>query len=100
MRKYSDYLVIIKKKGKYRSYLNDKYILKYLRFLYKKNKDTYDSELEFLNSFHINYIVLDALEIMAEVSFKNNQYNTFKEEALLNTILYEMKKRVSILGRT
>lgn len=79
-RTYPKNIVLFLKKGKYISYGLDKEFLKYLRF--KKIND--------LNYWHINYLILENMQILEHKTFANNTYDfryyQFRMMVLLNML--------------
>ena len=63
-------IILIKGKSKYYSYGKDLEILKFINF----NMEYINSRLSYLDKYNINYIVLDNLDIIDNVKFKNNNY--------------------------
>lgn len=62
---FKDYLVILKKQNHFISFNIDNEILDYLVFT---------DDFSLIDRYHINYIVVDNLEIINNKSFKNNNY--------------------------
>ena len=68
-KKLQEYLIIIVKKGKYVSCGMDALILKHL-----KTNVNIEHQLQRL---HINYLILDNLDIINKYTDENNQYNKY-----------------------
>lgn len=68
-KKHQEYLVVIVKKGKYVSCGMDALILKHL-------KANINIEHQ-LQEKHINYLILDNLDIISKYTDENNQYNKY-----------------------
>ena len=68
-KKHQEYLVVIIRKGKYVSYGIDALILKHL-----KTNVNIEHQLQ---EKHINYLILDNLDIISKYADENNQYNKY-----------------------
>ena len=68
-KKHQEYLIVIIRKGKYVSYGIDALILKHL-----KTNVNIEHQLQRL---HINYLILDNLDIINKYTDENNQYNKY-----------------------
>lgn len=65
---YPDYLVLLLRKQKYCTYGTDKNVLEYIKF---KDK-TYQ-----LRDYHINYLVLDELDIVEKYEYLDNKLERY-----------------------
>ncbi len=79
---YPDYVVLLVKKNKYYSYSIDRKVLDYIKF---KDK-TY-----ILRKKHINYLVLDELDIVEKYEYSNNQLDRYIYLVDMKKILDEIK---------
>ena len=83
---YKRHIVLIKGKDRYYTYDRDLDILKYINF-----KSRYcECSLSYLNKYSINYIVLDNLDVIDNVSFKNNNYMKYYKLFHLKNILLKI----------
>ena len=79
---YLDYVVLLVKKNKYYSYSIDRKVLNYIKF---KDK-TY-----ILRNRHINYLVLDELEITEKYEYSDNQLDKYIYLVNMKKVLNEIK---------
>ena len=79
---YPNYIVLLVKKNKYYSYSIDRKVLDYIKF---KDK-TY-----ILRKKHINYLVLDELDIVEKYEYSNNQLDRYIYLVDMKKILDEIK---------
>ena len=79
---YPDYVVLLVKKNKYYSYSIDRKVLDYIKF---KDK-TY-----ILRKKHINYLVLDELDIVEKYEYSDNQLDRYIYLVNMKKILDEIK---------
>ena len=79
---YPNYVVLLVKKNKYYSYSIDRKVLDYIKF---KDK-TY-----ILRKKHINYLVLDELDIVEKYEYSNNQLDRYIYLVNMKKILDEIK---------
>lgn len=79
---YPNYVVLLVKKNKYYSYSIDRKVLDYIKF---KDK-TY-----ILRKRHINYLVLDELDIVEKYEYSNNQLDRYIYLVDMKKILDEIK---------
>lgn len=85
---YRGYLIlIVKSEGssyRYHTFGKDRMLFNYLnndrKMLFKK-----------LNKYHINYVLVDNLDIISERKFDDNNYYKFLKIAYLNVVLINMK---------
>lgn len=80
---YKDYLILIKRKNKYYTFNKDKKILNYINF---KNK------VYIIKKKQINYLILDDLDIIDIIKYKDNNYNKYLYISYINDILLEIKR--------
>ncbi len=80
---YSNYIIFIKKKNKYYTYDIDNKMLRSLKVNYYKDIDKYK----------INYLLINNLEIINKVEYKNNNYNKYLINYLINEIYNRYKER-------
>ena len=79
---YPNYVVLLVKKNKYYSYSIDRKVLDYIKF---KDK-TY-----ILRKKHINYLVLDELDIVEKYEYSNNQLDRYIYLVNMKKVLNEIK---------
>ena len=79
---YPNYVVLLVKKNKYYSYSIDRKVLDYIKF---KDK-TY-----ILRKKHINYLVLDELDIVEKYEYSDNQLDRYIYLVNMKKILDEIK---------
>ena len=79
---YPNYVVLLVKKNKYYSYSIDRKVLDYIKF---KDK-TY-----ILRKKHINYLVLDELDIVEKYEYSNNQLDRYIYLVDMKKVLNEIK---------
>ena len=79
---YPDYVVLLVKKNKYYSYSIDRKVLDYIKF---KDK-TY-----ILRKKHINYLVLDELDIVEKYEYSDNQLDKYIYLVNMKKVLNEIK---------
>ena len=79
---YSNYIILLKRKNRYYSYSIDRKVLDYIKF---KDK-TY-----ILRKKHINYLVLDELDIVEKYEYSNNQLDRYIYLVDMKKILDEIK---------
>ena len=82
---YKDYLIIIRRKNKYYTFSKDKKILNYINF-----KD----KIYVIKKKHINYLVLDNLDIIDITKYDNNNYNKYLYLSYIDDILLEIRRRL------
>ncbi len=82
-RTYPKSVVVFIKKGKYVSYGLDKEFLKYWHF--KKIND--------LNYWHINYLVVENMQILEHKEFLNNSYDFRYYQFRMMMLLNKLKER-------
>lgn len=76
---YNEYVILILKKHKLYTYINNKFInFKYI------NK---------LREYHINYIIIDNLDIYIK-EYEDNNYNLYYLKYNLTTILNNISKKI------
>ena len=114
-RKYHDHLVLIAKRGRYRSYCDDKDMFEYILYLYrseKKNKKklkTEDEEfedlsskkytlLDFIRSLGINYVLLGINNDVKVYEEDDNKYDLIKYKAFTYKILREVRNGIESKG--
>lgn len=79
---YPNYIILILKNNKYYSYGIDKKIIDYINF-----KD----KLFVIKKRNINYLILDNLDIIDKVEYKDNMYDKYTYLVYLNKIFNEIK---------
>ena len=79
---YPNYIVLLVKKNKYYSYSIDRKVLDYIKF---KDK-TY-----ILRKKHINYLVLDELDIVEKYEYSDNQLDRYIYLVDMKKVLNEIK---------
>ena len=84
---YPDYVVLLVKKNKYYSYSIDRKVLDYIKF---KDK-TY-----ILRKKHINYLVLDELDIIEKYEYSDSQLDKYIYLVYMKKILDEIKVVMSL----
>ena len=84
---YPDYVVLLIRKYKYYSYSVDRKVLDYIKF---KDK-TY-----ILRKKHINYLVLDELDIVEKYEYSDNQLDKYIYLVNMKKILDEIKVVMSL----
>lgn len=76
-RFYKDYIILIKQKDKYVTLKEDKDILLYIKY---KNKFS-------LKEKHLNYLVLNNLDIEEIYKAENNEYDIYYLKSMLSKIV-------------
>ena len=79
---YSNYIILLKRKNRYYSYSIDRKVLDYIKF---KDK-TY-----ILRKKHINYLVLDELDIVEKYEYSDNQLDKYIYLVNMKKVLNEIK---------
>ena len=79
---YSNYIILLKRKNRYYSYSIDRKVLDYIKF---KDK-TY-----ILRKKHINYLVLDELDIIEKYEYSDSQLDKYIYLVYMKKILDEIK---------
>lgn len=79
---YKDYIVLIIRKNKYYSYNKDREVLDYIRFKDKTN---------ILRKRHINYLVLDDLDIIEKYEYVDNKLERYKYLINIDKIFNKIK---------
>ena len=79
---YPNYVVLLIHKNKYYSYDIDRKILNYIKF---KNK------IYILRKKHINYLVLDELDIIEKHDYDHNMFDKYAYLIYLNKIFDKIK---------
>lgn len=80
-------IILVKSKGNSYSYVTfgkDRFLFRYLN---KEKKKLFKK----LNKYHINYVLVDNLDIVSERQFEDNNYYKFLKIAYLNMVLISMK---------
>ncbi len=84
---YNEYVILIVKRGKLYTYINNKLV----NFKYIKK----------LKEYHINYIIIDNLDIYKK-EYEDNNYNLYylKYELahILNNINKKLRERIDLYG--
>lgn len=84
---YNEYVILIVKRGKLYTYINNKLV----NFKYIKK----------LRAYHINYIIIDNLDIYKK-EYEDNNYNLYylKYELahILNNINKKLRERIDLYG--
>lgn len=84
---YSNYIIFIKKKDKYYTYYLDNFVLQLLKVDYYKK----------IENYKINYLLIDNLEVVSKVCYRNNNYNKYLVIYLINDIFNIIKKRNDVI---
>ena len=84
---YSNYIILLKRKNRYYSYSIDRKVLDYIKF---KDK-TY-----ILRKKHINYLVLDELDIIEKDEYSDSQLDKYIYLVYMKKILDEIKVVMSL----
>lgn len=79
---YKDYIVLIIRKNKYYSYNKDREVLDYIRFKDKTNV---------LRKRHINYLVLDDLDIIEKCEYVDNKLERYNYLINIDKIFNKIK---------
>ena len=82
---YTDYIVLLTRKNKYITFDIDLKLTDYLEV---------DEDLTILDKLHINYLVLDDLEIINIKSYKDNNYNKYCLGFVLNKVIKKIGNRL------
>ena len=82
---YPNYIVFLLVKGKYRTYDMDLKIVNYLNF---------DNKLELLVKKHINYLILDDLEIIDMKEFEDNNYEKYILLFVFDKVMNQFRKKL------
>lgn len=84
---YNEYVILIVKKGKLYTYINNKLVnFKYIRKL---------------REYHINYIIIDNLDIYKKEYIDNNYnlyYLKYELAHILNNINKKLRERIDLYG--
>lgn len=84
---YNEYVILIVKKGKLYTYINNKLV----NFKYIKK----------LREYHINYIIIDNLDIYKKEYIDNNYnlyYLKYELAHILNNINKKLRERIDLYG--
>lgn len=84
---YSNYIILLKRKNRYYSYSMDRKVLDYIKF---KDK-TY-----ILRRKHINYLILDELDIVEKYEYSDNQLDKYIYLVYMKKVLDEIKVVISL----
>lgn len=82
---YPDYIVLLTRKNKYITYDIDLKLIDYLEV---------DEDLTILDKLHINYLVLDDLEIINIKSYKDNNYDKYCLGLVINKVVKKIGNRL------
>ena len=82
---YPDYIVLLNKKNKYITFDIDLKLIDYLEV---------DEYLTILDKLHINYLVLDDLEIINIKSYKDNNYDKYCLGLVINKVVKKIGNRL------
>ena len=82
---YPDYIVLLNKKNKYITFDIDLKLIDYLEV---------DEDLTILDKLHINYLVLDDLEIINIKSYKDNNYDKYCLGLVINKVVKKIGNRL------
>lgn len=89
---YPNHIVFLVVKGKIVTYHLDLNLLNYLIKNYG-NDDKNIDYLKLLKKKHINYLILDDLDITDKVEYKDNRYDKYMLVFTLNKIVNKIKKQ-------
>ena len=82
---YPDYIVLLTRKNKYITFDIDLKLIDYLEV---------DEDLTILDKLHINYLVLDDLEIINIKSYKDNNYDKYCLGLVINKVVKKIGNRL------
>ena len=82
---YPDYIVLLTRKNKYITFDIDLKLIDYLEV---------DEDLNILDKLHINYLVLDDLEIINIKSYKYNNYDKYCLGLVINKVVKKIGNRL------
>ena len=82
---YQDYIVLLNKKNKYITFDIDLKLTDYLEV---------DEILTILDKLHINYLVLDDIEIINIKSYKDNNYDKYCLGLVINKVVKKIGNRL------
>ena len=82
---YPDYIVLLTRKNKYITFDIDLKLTDYLEV---------DEDLTILDKLHINYLVLDDLEIINIKSYKDNNYDKYCLGLVINKVVKKIGNKL------
>ena len=82
---YPDYIVLLTRKNKYITFDIDLKLIDYLEV---------DEDLTILDKLHINYLVLDDLEIINIKSYKDNNYDKYCLGLIINKVVKKIGNKL------
>ena len=82
---YPDYIVLLTRKNKYITFDIDLKLIDYLEV---------DEDLSILDKLHINYLVLDDLEIINIKSYKDNNYDKYCLGLVINKVVKKIGNKL------
>ena len=82
---YPNYIVLLTRKNKYITYDIDLKLIDYLEV---------DEDLTILDKLHINYLVLDDLEIINIKSYKDNNYDKYCLGLVINKVVKKIGNKL------
>lgn len=82
---YPDYIVLLTRKNKYITFDIDLKLIDYLEV---------DEDLTILDKLHINYLVLDDLEIINIKSYKDNNYDKYCLGLVINKVVKKIGNKL------
>ena len=82
---YTDYIVLLTRKNKYITFDIDLKLIYYLEV---------DEDLTILDKLHINYLVLDDLEIINIKSYKDNNYDKYCLGLVINKVVKKIGNKL------
>ena len=82
-RCYPNYLILINKNNKIKSYNIDKEILKYL--------SVEEIDINKINKLNINYLILENINIINKKDYKDNKYYLYYRRCKLNNLIEKIK---------
>ena len=82
-RCYPNYLILINKNNKIKSYNIDKEILKYLGIE--------EIDINKINKLNINYLILENINIINKKDYKDNKYYLYYRRCKLNNLIEKIK---------
>ena len=82
---YPNYIVLLTRKNKYITFDIDLKLIDYLEV---------DEDLTILDKLHINYLVLDDLEIINIKSYKDNNYDKYCLGLVINKVVKKIGNKL------
>ena len=85
-RCFPKYLIFFSKNGKLTSYSKDKEMVEYLKL----------KDIKILRKLHINYLILNNVNIIEKHTFKYNNYYIYYKRWRLNSLLEKISNKHNI----